>query len=148
MPPLAYAVHFVAEFVSEWMPALAPRSALNDASLAIPAAAILCAFAGFVVSVRRIARANEGPIDVVVVAGALAFTLTFAIHGVFSYPYHLAFGWMTSAYPRYYLPVAAFVPLAGLSLLAAIETPRARAILIGFLIAGPVVFRLFGVPLG
>jgi hypothetical protein len=148
MPPFAYAAHFVAEFVSEWMPALEPRKALNDAALAIPVAAIVCALAGFVVSVKRIARAKEGPIDVVVVAGALAFAVTFAIHGVFSYPYHLTFGWMTSAYPRYYLPLAAFVPLAGLSLLAAIETPRARALLIGFLIAGPVVFRLFGAPLG
>ncbi len=148
MPPAAYAAHFVSEFVSEWMPALEPRKALNYAALAIPVVAILCAFAGFVVSIKRIARGNEGPIDVVVVASALAFTLTFVIHGVFSYPYHLTFGWMTSAYPRYYLPLAAFVPLAGLSSLAAIKQSSARAILIGFLIAGPVVFRLLGAPFG
>jgi len=51
--------------------------------------------------------------------------LTFVIHRVFSHPYHLAFGWVTSAYPRYYLPLAALVPLAGLSLFAAIKQPRA-----------------------
>lgn len=147
MPPAVYALHFVSEFVSEWMPTLERRTALNYAALAIPVAAILCALAGFVVSIKRIARGNEGPTDVVVAAGALAFALTFVIHGAFSYPYHVTFGWMTSAYPRYYLPLAALVPLAGLSLLAAIEPPRVRAILIGFLIAGPVVFRLLGAPL-
>jgi hypothetical protein len=42
----------------------------------------------------------------------------------------------------------AVVPLAGLSLLAALETPRARAVLAGFLIAGPIVFLLLGAPLG
>jgi hypothetical protein len=148
MSPAAYAAHFVSEFVSEWMPTLEQRNVLNYASLAIPVATLLCALAGLVVSIKRIVRGNEGPIDVVVAAGALAFTLTFVVHGVFSYPYHLTFGWMTSAYPRYYLPLAALVPLAGLSLLAAIERPGARAALIGFLIAGPVVFRLLGAPLG
>jgi hypothetical protein len=52
------------------------------------------------------------------------------------------------AYPRYYLPLAAIVPLAGLSLLAAVEAPRRRAALLAFLIAGPAVFRVFGAPLG
>ena len=52
------------------------------------------------------------------------------------------------AYPRYYLPLAAIVPLACLSLLGAIESLRWRNALLGFLIAGPIVFRLFGAPLG
>lgn len=148
MSPVSYMVHFISEFVSQWMPTLEPRNMLNYAALAIPVAAILCALAGLMVSIQRIARGNEGPSDIVVAAGALAFTVTFVIHGVFSYQYHLAFGWMTSAYPRYYLPLAALVPLAGLSLLAAIKQPRLRAILVGFLIASPVVFRLLGAPLG
>jgi hypothetical protein len=37
---------------------------------------------------------------------------------------------------------------AGLSLLDAIERPSVRAVLPGFLIAGPVVFRLVGTPTG
>jgi hypothetical protein len=148
LSPAVYAAHFISEFVSEWMPVLEQRTSLNYVALAIPIATILCAFAGLAVSIKRIARANEGPIDVAVVAGALAFTLTFVIHGIFSYPYHLAFGWMTSAYPRYYLPLAALVPLAGLSLVATVQQPRARALLIGFLIAGPIVFRLLGATLG
>jgi hypothetical protein len=41
----------------------------------------------------------------------------------------------------------AIVPLAGLSLLGAIEAPRWRNALLVFLIAGPVLFRLFGAPL-
>jgi hypothetical protein len=55
---------------------------------------------------------------------------------------------MMDAYPRYYLPLAAIVPLAGLSLLAAVEAPRWRAALLAFLIAGPAIFRVFGAPLG
>jgi hypothetical protein len=84
----------------------------------------------------------------VIAAGALAFAGTFVIHGIFSYELHTEFGWLTTAYPRYYLPLAALVPLAGLSLLGAIKQPSARAMLLVFLIVGPLVFRLLGAPLG
>jgi hypothetical protein len=40
--------------------------------------------------------------------------------------------------PRYYLPLAAIVPLAGLSLAATIEAPRWRAALLAF--SSPVRF--------
>jgi hypothetical protein len=138
MSPAAYAVHFVSEFVFRWMPTVMSRNALNYAALVIPVAAALCAFAGLVVSAQRIARGNEGPIDIVIAAGALAFTGTFVIHGIISYEWHVAFGWMMGPPPRYYLPLAALIPLAGLSLLAAIKQPRTRAMLTGFLIASPV----------
>lgn len=147
MSPVAYAVYFVGEFIRGWMPTLAPHNALNDVALVIPLAMACCAFAGVMASVRRIARRDESAIDVVVVASALAFAVTFGIHGVFSYQRHLAYGWMMDAYPRYYLPLAAFMPLAGLSLGAAVRGPRARALLIGFLIAGPLVFALLGAPI-
>jgi hypothetical protein len=148
MGPAAFAAHFVSEFVLEWMPTLKPRNALNYAALAIPIAAALCAFAGILAAVRRIAYGKEDSLDIVIAAGALAFAATFVIHGIFSYQLHTEFGWMTSAYPRYYLPLAAVIPLAGLALLGAIKHPSGRAILVGFLIAGPVVFRLLGAPIG
>jgi hypothetical protein len=148
MSPVSYAVFFVLTFISEWLPVLAPRNAFNYAALAIPVGAALCAFVGLAMSVRRIARGHEGPLDVVVVAGAFAFMATFVVHGLFSYQRHIEFGWLMDAYPRYYLPLAALIPLAGISLLTAIKTPRARALLAGFLIAGPIVFRLVGAPLG
>jgi hypothetical protein len=147
LSPAAFAVQFVREFVVEWMPTLKPRNVLNYAMLAIPIAAALCAAAGLWLAGRRIAQEKEGPFDVVIAAGALAFAVTFVLHGIFSYRLHTEFGWLTSAYPRYYLPLAAVMPLAGLSLLDAIGQPRARAILVGFLIAGPMVFRLLGEPL-
>jgi hypothetical protein len=146
--PAAFARHFVSEFVLEWMPTLKPRNALNYAALAIPITAALCAFAGILVALRRIAYRKEDPLDVVTAAGALAFAATFVLHGIFSYQLHTEFGWLTTAYPRYYLPLAALVPLAGLSLLGAIKQPSAHTILLVFLIAGPVVFRLLGAPLG
>jgi hypothetical protein len=148
MTPASYAAHFVSEFVLEWMPILKPRNALNYAALTIPITAALCAFVGLLVAVRRIASAKAGPLDIVVAAGMLAFAATFLLHGIFSYQLHTEFGWQTTAYPRYYLPLAAVVPLAGLSLLGAIEQPSARAMLLVFLIAGPLVFRLLGAPLG
>ena len=148
MTPASYATHFVSEFVLEWMPILKPRNALNYAALTIPITAALCAFVGFLVAVQRIAYEKAGPLDIVVAAGVLAFAGTFLIHGIFSYELHTEFGWQATAYPRYYLPLAAIVPLAELSLLGAIKQPSARAILLVFLIAGPLVFRLLGAPLG
>jgi hypothetical protein len=148
MPALPFAAHFLSEFVLEWIPTLKPRNALNYAALAIPIATMLCAFAGVYLSVRRIAQGKPAPLDVVIAALALGFAGTFLVHGVYSYQLHAEFGWLTSAYPRYYLPLAALVPLAGLALLEAVKQLSARAILLVFLIAGPVVLCITGTPLG
>jgi len=77
-----------------------------------------------------------------------ALTATFAVHVGYSYARHVATGWLLNAYPRYYLPLAAIVPLAALSLLTAIEAPRWRAALLAFLIASPILYRIFGAPFG
>jgi hypothetical protein len=50
--------------------------------------------------------------------------------------------------PHNYLPLAAILPLAGLSLLGAIKQPLTRGMLLVFLIAGPLLFRVAGAPLG
>ncbi len=144
----AYIVYFVIAFVADWMPALGDRNVLQYSMLAIPVAALGCALAGIALSLRRLWRRRDTALDVVVLAGTVALLATFAIHVTYSYGRHLATGWMMDAYPRYYLPLAAIVPLAGLSLLAAVKTPRRRAALLGFLIAGPALFRVFGAPLG
>jgi len=148
LTPLSYAAHFVAEFVLEWMPTLKPRNALNYAALAIPIMAALCAFAGILLAVQRIASQKAGPLDIIISAGALAFSITFVLHGIFAYRLHAEFGWLTSAYPRYYLPLAALFPLAGLSLLGAVKKPATRGVLLALLIVGPPVFSLVGAPLG
>jgi hypothetical protein len=141
-----YVVFFTVAFVAQWMPALAPRSVLNYAMLAIPVAALVCALAGIALSSCRLWRRRETALDVVVLCGAGAIAATFAIHVIYSYGRYTASGWLMDAYPRYYLPLAAIVPLAGLSLLAEIERPRWRAGLLTFLIAGPIIFRIFGAP--
>jgi hypothetical protein len=148
LTPVSYAAHFVWEFVLEWMPTLKPRNALNYTALAIPITAALGAFAGILLAVRRIAYKKAGPLDIVIAAGALAFSVTFVLHGIFAYRLHAEFGWLTSAYPRYYLPLAALFPLAGLSLLSAIKQPPARSALLAFLIIGPLVFSMCGASLG
>jgi hypothetical protein len=144
----AYIVYFVIAFVADWMPALGERNVLQYSMLAIPVAALGCALAGIALALRRLWRRQETALDVVVIAGTVALVATFTIHVTYSYGRHLATGWMMDAYPRYYLPLAAIVPLAGLSLLAAVEAPRWRAALLAFLIAGPAIFRVFGAPLG
>ncbi len=144
----AYVSYFLVAFVADWMPTLVPRNPLQYAMLAIPAGALACAGAGIALSLRRLWRRNEAALDVVVLCGAAAIAATFAIHVVYSYGRHLATGWLMDAYPRYYLPLAAIVPLAALSLVAGIANPRWRSVLLGFLIAGPILFRLFGAPLG
>jgi hypothetical protein len=143
----AWVVHFVSDFIAGWMPTLAQRSALNYAALVLPVAALLCALAGLALSLRRLRQREEMPLDVLVAAGMAAIAVTFACHIAFSYRHHLATGWMLEAYPRYYLPLAAIVPLAGLSLLAAVQQPRWRNALLGLLIGGPILFRIFGAPI-
>jgi hypothetical protein len=144
----AYLVYFVIAFVSDWMPALGERNALQYSMLAIPVTALGCALAGIALSLHRLWRRQDTALDVVVIAGTMALLATFAIHVTYSYGRHVATGWLMDAYPRYYLPLAAIVPLAGLSLLAAVEAPRWRAALLAVLIAGPAIFRVFGAPLG
>jgi hypothetical protein len=148
LSPASFAVNFLSEFVRDWMPSLRPRLALNYAALVIPVTAALCALAGLVLALRRIAFGKADPLDILVAAGALAFAATFLIHGIFGYRLHVEFGWLTTAYPRYYLPLVAVVPLADLVLLKAVKQPTAHAVLLFFLIAGPIVFRVFGAPLG
>jgi hypothetical protein len=143
----AYLGNFVVDFVVLWIPT-GPRGVFNYAMLVVPLGALICAGAGLALSLRRLWQGQEMALDVVVVAGALALALTFALHVRHGYADHLATGWLEEAYPRYYLPLIAIVPLAGLSLLAAIESRRWRNVLLGFLIAGPMVFELLGAPLG
>jgi hypothetical protein len=144
----AYLGYFLVAFIADWMPTLAARNPLQYAMLAIPVGALGCAGAGIVLSLQRLRQRNEAPLDTVVVCGTVAIAATFAIHVVYSYGRHLATGWLMDAYPRYYLPLAAIVPLAALSLVATTENPRWRGALLGFLIAGPILFRLLGAPLG
>jgi hypothetical protein len=143
-----YFAYFVVAFIADWMPALGDRNALQYSMLAIPVAALGCALAGIALSLRRLWHREESGLDVVVIAGTIALVATFAIHIPYSYGRYLATGWLMDAYPRYYLPLAAIVPLAGLSLLTAVKAPRWRAALLAFLIAGPAIFRIFGAPLG
>jgi hypothetical protein len=143
-----YLVYFISAFVADWMPTLAARSDLNYAALVIPVEALGCALAGLALSLRRLWRRQESVLDVVVTAGALAIGVTFAIHVTYSYGRYVATGWLMDAYPRYYLPLIAIVPLACLSLLVGIQTPRWRNGLLALLISGPVLFRIFGAPLG
>lgn len=145
---VAYFFYFVAAFIAEWMPTLTPRGIFNYATLVIPMTALICAAAGLLVSLRRLWRRQETALDVVVIAGAGALALTFALHVRHSYADHLATGWLMEAYPRYYLPLVAIVPLAALSLVDGIANRRWRSALLGFLIAGPILFRIFGAPLG
>jgi hypothetical protein len=142
-----YAIDFAGAFIVNFMPTLARRSVMNYAMLAIPVAALVCAFAGIMQSLRRLAWRREAATDVIVVGGAFAIVVTLMLHVVYSYERTPATGWLMDAYPRYYLPLAAVVPLACLSLLAAVESMRMRQLLVGFLVAGPIVFRLLGAPL-
>jgi hypothetical protein len=148
LSPASFAVKFFSDFVRDWMPTLKPRSTLNYAALAIPVAAALCALAGLALALRRITFGKADPLDILVAAGSLAFAATLLIHGIFSYQLHVEFGWLTSAYPRYYLPLLAIVPLADVVLLNAIKQPTARTMLLFFLIGGPIVFRALGAPFG
>jgi hypothetical protein len=144
----SYLVWYVGQFFASWMPTLAARNAFQYAMLAIPLTALGCAAAGLALSLRRLWRRQETALDVIVTCGALAFPVNFALQIGYTYHFYAATGWLSGPYLRFYTVLAAIVPLAGLSLLAAIEQPRWRAALLTFLIAGPILFDLLGAPLG
>ena len=141
-----YALFFLGSFIADWMPTLEPRSVLNLAVLALPVAAVLLALAGLLQSLRRLFRGEATGLDIVIVGGMLAIVGTMAIHAAFSYRRHLDTGWMMDAYPRYYLPLIAIVPLAGFSFANSIAGERARTALLLFLVVSPFVFALLGRP--
>ena len=145
----AYLLYFVCAFVADWMP-IEGRSTFAFCMLAIPAAALVVALAGIVLSLRHLRDGRETTLDIVVVAGAVALAVTLALHIGYSFGYsrHFSTGWTANAYPRYYLPIAAIMPLAGLSLLAAIGDPRRRVALLIFLAGGPMLFLAFGGSIG
>ncbi|MGI9387639.1 MAG: hypothetical protein ACR2OX_09430, partial [Methyloligellaceae bacterium] len=139
--------HFILSFVAGWMPALSPRGPIHYAMLLIPVSALLCAAAGTAISARRVFEGKGAPIHIITVAGALSLMGTFAINVIYSYTRHLSAGWMMDAYPRYYLPLAVIVPLAGLVLLSTTGNERFRKAVVLLLIMGPLVFAMFGAPL-
>jgi len=150
MGAATYTIVFLKSFLSEWMPSLKPRNDFQFALLVLPGATLAFAAAGTLLSWRaiRAGRRVSSDTDVLVAAGTLATVATLVVHIVFSYQRHLATGWMMDAYPRYYLPMIAIVPLAALTLANAVPSARVRSMLLTFLIAAPLVFGVFGAPLG
>jgi hypothetical protein len=143
-----YALFFLKSFLVEWMPVLRPRGMFHLALLALPATIILVSIAGWIVSIRALLNGAARPADFIVIAGMAAFASTLAIHIAFSYERHLQTGWMMDAYPRYYLPLIAIVPMAALAGSSAILNIRWRSALLCFLVVAPIVFGLFGSPIG
>lgn len=144
----SYFFWYVGEFFASWMPTLADRTPFQYAMLAIPLATLGCAAAGLALSLQRLRRHQETALDVLVICGALAFPVNFALQIGYTYHFYAATGWLSGPYLRFYTVLAAIVPLACLSLLAAIRSPRWRGTLLGFLIAGPILFEVLGAPLG
>jgi hypothetical protein len=132
-----YAIRFVSDFVAGWQP---PRGAIQSAALVFPVFAIGVAAAGVWLAARRFASRMASSDEVLVVACAVAFVSMFAVHVWFSYQRHLSTGWMMDAYPRYYFPIAPFVPLAGL--VAARAWSKHRDGLLTGLAVAPVLLLL------
>jgi len=144
----AYVLFFLKSLLMDWMPALKPRGMFHLALLALPAGIILVSIAGWIASIRALLSGAARPADFIVIAGMAAFASTLAVHIAFSYQRHLQTGWMMDAYPRYYLPLIAIVPMAALAGSSAIPNIRLRKALVSFLVVAPIIFGLFGSPIG
>ncbi len=138
----SYVVFFLKSFLMGWMPMLPSRGALHLSLLALPAAIVLISLGGLGVSMRALIDRRAQPTDFIVVSGMGAIALTLAIHIAFSYQRHLQTGWMLDAYPRYYLPLIAIVPIAALVLTSAVRHEKLKMALVSFLAGAPIV--LFG----
>jgi hypothetical protein len=143
---VAYVIFFLKSFLMEWMPVLEPRGTFHLALLALPAAIVLLSITGWIVSIRARLKGSARPADLIVIAGMAAIAVTLTIHIGFSYERHLQTGWIMDAYPRYYLPLIAIVPMAALAGTSAIMNGRLRGGLLCFLVVTPIVFGLFGAP--
>lgn len=110
----------------------------------LPVGAVALALAGFARSL--LIRGEAATLDIIIVCGMLAIVATMLIHAGFSYRRHLDTGWMMDAYPRYYLPLIAIVPVAGFSFANAIARDRLRTGLLFFLLVSPFVFGFLGRP--
>jgi hypothetical protein len=143
-----YFIRFTAQLIEQWMPSLVSRNNFQYAMLVIPVIFVFTGFLGLVQALRHQMKSREAPIDVMIIAGAFALIITLICHLAFSYDHHLATGWLLDAQPRYYLPLAAIIPLGCLSLLSADIPQRIRNYLLALFLAGPLVFRLLGGPLG
>ena len=148
MAPAAYVIFFLKSFLMEWMPVLRPRNSFQLGLLILPTAVTLFSVAGWVISVRAVLNRRQKPPDFLVVAGMASIALTLAVHIAFSYHRHLQTGWVMDAYPRYYLPLIAIIPMAALTFSSTLESDRWRMMLISFLIGAPIVFQIFGAPMG
>jgi hypothetical protein len=144
----AYGWMFVSSFLSQWMPSLQPRNVFQTVLLVLPASMVALCAAGATISLRRIIGSKGTSTDLVVVAGMLATIATLGVHIVFSYQRHLMSGWMMDAYPRYYLPVIAVIAMAAIVAAEAAPSPRMRTVLLAYLAIAPLIFGVFGAPLG
>lgn len=151
----AYILAFAKTFIREWEPVVIERTPLQLAMLSTPVVALICALAGAKGAATRLWRKEGSPTDTVVVAGLAVVLVTAAIHMVFSYRHHVHYGFVEGAptysyspdaYPRYYMPLGAVVPLACLLFLASLRKTRVHAALTSALIAGPVALIIFGSP--
>ena len=125
----------------------ATATSLNYAMLVIPVAAIGCAqFAGLVVVAAPLMARGEKPRSIFIALAPARLATRRHLRDLcdrYSYGRYVATGWLMDAYPRYYLPLSAIVPLACLSLVRRDRQRRAgRTRLLVFLIAGPVIFRI------
>jgi hypothetical protein len=143
-----YVATFLASFVDHWMPAPDQSNILTGLWSLSLVVMLGCALAGFGVGCRRVlARNDPSPAEIVCVLAGLVILGTLCVHIAFSYQRHLATGWMMDAYPRYYLPLIAFMPL-GCLLLASALPARWRQSAIGFFAAQPLLFLIVGTALG
>ncbi|MGZ8335805.1 MAG: hypothetical protein ACXWU1_03995 [Allosphingosinicella sp.] len=140
----AYLWEFFRSFLLEWMPMATPQSVLKAYMPIIPATAVAIAAAGIVFAGRRVAARTGADSNIIIVAGGAAIIATLAVHIAFSYQRHLATGWMMDAYPRYYLPLIAIVPLAALTFLREVRSETARRGAAAFLLVSPLAFGLLG----
>lgn len=149
-----YSLNFVSNFIWNWVPVCAERNLLQISMLAVPIFALICAVVGAGKAARRVVRREASPIDIVIVAGFATTAVTATIHLIYSYARHInyavigglpTYAFEPDAYPRYYMPLGAVVPLGYLVFLAS-KHGLARRIFIVAAIAGPITLEILGTP--
>jgi hypothetical protein len=139
-----YVGFFLKNLLADWMPLSDGQPIARVAALLLTAAMSALALAGIAAAGWRVVMRRASTFDEMVLAGGVAIGAMLMLHIGFSYQRHVATGWLSDAFPRYYLPLLGIVPLAALALARSLPEPM-RGGVVGVMIAAPLVLCALGV---
>ena len=143
MSPLFFIISFFFFLSTLWVDI--PLTHILAIALAV------CVFTIIVLSIFAFVKAvyktfaSSGSPQFILAAGGISLEVTLLLHMIWSYKYHVTYGYILGAYPRYYYPA---IGLMAYALISFLQPMRPRYKMIGYciLILLPIVFTASSIP--